>query len=494
MYRLMFAAAGILFTGAMLQEPASMPAAQVQQLADGDFATVVPAPWLDEDPADSLYRLARESLNRGRYREALNRFQELRRKYPDSGYTPDALYWEAFALYRLGTRDNLRAAVEKLRVQKERYPTAATRGDADALLARINTALAREGDAAAAARMAELAASAAVPPAPPAPAAAPTPPSPAPSPAPRAAPGMPPRGFSYTDDCANEDEVQVMALHSLMQNDPDRALPILKKVLARRDSGSVCLRRHALFVVASRQGPEVADLLLAAARSDPDPEVRQSAVFWLSRVENPQAVAIIDSVLRNSADEEVQQAAMFALGGRNDARSMAILKEYALRTDVEDEVRHAAMIHLLRSGGSRDPAFARQLYDQAKDSDTKAMILMLGMENGSSMDTGWLTSIASNRAEDVELRRAALIRLSRSKLSGAELMRIIESFPEGDSESAGMMIMVMMQHADDSSTVTKALELARSSRNPELRQAAVMLLSRSKDPRATRYLAELLEQ
>lgn len=493
MYRLMFAAAGILFTGAMLQEPASMPAAQVQQLADGDFATVVPAPWLAEDPADSLYRLARESLNRGRYREALNKFQELRRKYPESGYTPDALYWEAFALYRLGTRDNLRAAVEKLRVQKERYPTAATRGDADALLARINTALAREGDAAAAARVAELAASAAVPPAPPAPVAAPSAPAAAPSPAPRAAPA-PPRGFAYTDNCANEDEVQVMALHSLMQNDPDRALPILKKVLARRDSGSACLRRHALFVVASRQGPDVADLLLSAARSDPDPGVRQSAVFWLSRVENPQAVAIIDSVLRSTTDREVQQAAMFALGGRDDARSIALLKEYALRPDVEDEVRHAAMIHLLRSGGSRDPAFARQLYDQAKDSDTKAMILMLGMAHGSNMDTGWLTSIASNRAEDVELRRAALIRLSRSNLSGAELMRIIESFPADDSESAGMMIMVMMQHAEDSAVVTKALELARSSRNPELRQAAVMLLSRSKDPRATRYLAELLEQ
>ena len=249
-----------------------------------------------------------------------------------------------------------------------------------------------------------------------------------------------------------------------------------------------------LSVYANPRGGAGAALLLSAARSDPDPGVRQSAVFWLSRVENPQAVAIIDSVLRNTTDREVQQAAMFALGGRDDARSIALLKEYALRPDVEDEVRHAAMIHLLRSGGSRDPAFARQLYDQAKDSDTKAMILMLGMANGSNMDTGWLTSIASNRAEDVELRRAALIRLSRSNLSGAELMRIIESFPADDSESAGMMIMVMMQHAEDSAVVTKALELARSSRDPELRQAAVMLLSRSKDPRATRYLAELLEQ
>lgn len=484
MYRLMFAVAGALFTGALVQEPAPMPAAQPQELAAAAFATVAPAPWLDQDPADSLYRLARESLNRGRYREALNRFQELRRKYPDSGYTPDALYWEAFALYRLGTRDNLRAATEKLAVQKQRYPTAATRGDAEALLARINSALARSGDEAAAARMAEMAAYAAVPPAPPSPVA------------PRApmAPPSPPVGGVQMNDCENEDEVQVMALHSLMQNDPDRALPILRKVLARRDPGSICLRRHALFVVASRQGADVADLLLSAARSDPDPEVRQNAVFWLSRVEDPQAVAILDSVLRTATDQEVQQAAIFALGGRSDARSTALLREYALRSDIDDEVRQAAIVHLLRSRGANDPAFARRLYEQAKDPETKAMVLMLGMHRDAELDAEWLTAIASNRAEDAELRRAALMRLSRSDLSGAELMQILESFPADDEESGGMMMMVMMQHAEDPAVIAKALELARSSKNADLRRAAVMLLSRSKDPRATQYLAELLEQ
>ena len=486
MHRLMFAVAGVLFTGALVQAPPSMPAAQAQELAAGDFATVAPAPWLDEDPADSLYRLARESLNRGRYREALNRFQELRRKYPDSGYTPDALYWEAFALYRLGTRDNLRAAVEKLAVQKDRYPTAATRGDAEALLARINSALARGGDETAAARMAEVAAYAAEPAAPPSPVE------------PRApvAPPSPPAGARamQSDGCENEDEVQVMALHSLMQNDPDRALPILRKVLARRDAGSACLRRHALFVVASRQGADVADLLLSAARSDPDPEVRQSAVFWLSRVEDPQAVTILDSVLRTSTDKEVQQAALFALGGRNDARSTALLRDYALRSDVDDEVRQAAIVHLLRTSGGRDPAFARRLYEQSKDAETKAMVLMLGMHGDSGIDTEWLTAIASNKAEDAELRRAALLRLSRSDLSASELMRILESFPADDEESSGMMMMVMMQHAEDPAVIDKALELARSSKNEDMRRAAVMMLSRSKDPRATQYLAELLEQ
>ena len=487
MYRLMFAVAGVLFTGVMVQEPAPMPAAQAQELADGDFATVVPAPWITEDPADSLYRLARESLNRGRYREALNRFQELRRKYPESGYAPDALYWEAFALYRLGTRDNLRAAVEKLTAQKDRYPTAATRGDAEALLARVNSALARSGDEVAAARMARVAADAAVPAVPPSPA------SPVSPRAPMAPPSPPARGPGF-GDCGNEDEVQVMALHSLMQNDPDRALPILRKVMARRDEGSTCLRRHALFVLASRQGEDVSDLLLSAARSDPDPEVRQSAVFWLSRVESPQAVAILDSVLRTATDKEVQQAAIFALGGRSDARSTALLRDYALRSDVEDEVRQAAIVHLLRSSGGRDPAFTRQLYEQARDLETKAMVLMLGMNNSSRLDTDWLAAIARNRAEDAELRRTALLRLSQSDLSVAELMRILESFPPGDSEAGGMMMMIMMQHAEDPAVIGKALELARSSTDEDMQRAAIMLLSRSKDPRATQYLAELLER
>jgi HEAT repeat protein len=279
-----------------------------------------------------------------------------------------------------------------------------------------------------------------------------------------------------------------------MQNDPDRALPILRKVLARRDAGSKCLRRHALFVVASRQGADVADLLLSAARSDPDPEVRQSAVFWLSRVEDPQAVTILDSVLRTAIDKEVQQAAIFALGGRNDARSIALLREYALRSDIEDEVRQAAIVHLLRSSGASDPAFARRLYEQAKDAETKAMVLMLGMHNDAALDTEWLTAIASNKAENTDLRHAALLRLSRSDLSGAELMRILESLPADDEESGGMMMMIMMQHAEDPAVVGKALELARSSKHEDLRRAAVMLLSRSKDPRATQYLAELLEE
>src|SRR3954466_9691434 len=58
-----------------------------------------PLPWLWKDPADSLYRAAREALNRREYRPAARLFGEIPNRFPRSGYAADALYWNAFALY-----------------------------------------------------------------------------------------------------------------------------------------------------------------------------------------------------------------------------------------------------------------------------------------------------------------------------------------------------------------------------------------------------------
>ena len=67
-------------------------------------------------------------------------------KHPKSGYAGDALYWQAFALYRLGNDEQLRQALKLLATQRTRYAKAATRGDAAALERRIQGELARRGD------------------------------------------------------------------------------------------------------------------------------------------------------------------------------------------------------------------------------------------------------------------------------------------------------------------------------------------------------------
>jgi TolA-binding protein len=56
---------------------------------------VTPPPATQSGPADSLYRLAREALNRNDYSRAAETFENLRRRFPRSDYAGDSYYWEA---------------------------------------------------------------------------------------------------------------------------------------------------------------------------------------------------------------------------------------------------------------------------------------------------------------------------------------------------------------------------------------------------------------
>src|SRR5437773_5553183 len=128
------------------------PLARLSELADlaAPALTVPPMVWDEQDPSDSLYRAARRLLNRNRYSDAAAAFAEVIRRYPRSDNAPDAHYWQAFALYRTNDAGNFRLARTVLEYQKSHYPRAATVGDADALYARIQVELAKQGDAQAA--------------------------------------------------------------------------------------------------------------------------------------------------------------------------------------------------------------------------------------------------------------------------------------------------------------------------------------------------------
>src|SRR5438445_6759406 len=107
---------------------------------DGDHPVAVQD---DQDPTDSLWLAARRAFNRGDYGNAASLYADLTRRNPNSARAGDALYWAAFALYK---NADLTRARSLLVEQQRRYPKAATLRDGDALLARIQTALAKQGD------------------------------------------------------------------------------------------------------------------------------------------------------------------------------------------------------------------------------------------------------------------------------------------------------------------------------------------------------------
>ena len=462
---------------------------QAQDVSSGpgvELAVSPPAAWLQGDPADSLYKLGREALNRSRFREAASTFRQIRERYPRSGYTPDALYWEAFALYRLGGRSSLRQALSALEMQSDRYPQASTRGDGEALRTRITAALARSGDAESAQEITAVAAAAAAPVAQPA--------VPVTAAAPRVRPGRAPKPArapraSRHDECDNEDDTKAIALNALLQMDAERAVPILEKVLARRDSASTCLRRRAMFLISQKQTDRTDDILLNAARTDPDPEVRQQAVFWLSQVNSDQAIAALESILGGSTDPEMQEKALFALSQQQSPRASAILRAFAERESAPAELRGRAIFWMGQKGGDNS-AYLRTLYGKVRDAELRAQILFSVSQAGGQANGDWLLGIAKNGQEPMELRKRALFWAGQGSASIGELVRLYDGIT--DREMREQLVFVYSQR-NEREAMDKMIDIARRDPDQEIRKRALFWISQSKDPRATQLIQDILE-
>ena len=444
------------------------------------FISSAPPPWHWADPADSLYRAAREALNRRDYRASASLFAQIPGRYPKSAYAGDAFYWQAFSLYRLGSDRDLRDALVALRHQRNRFPKAATQGDAAALERRIQGELARRGDSEAAEEVTTAALAAGiVPPTPPTPPIPPTPPT-------------PPQAGNSSTGCSDEnDDMKVAALNALQQMDEARARPILRRLLARRDTASACLRRKAVFLIAQQEGEGTEDILLESVRSDPDAEVRQQAVFWLSQVGTERAVGALDSILRFSKDPDIQDKAVFALSQHDSPRAQQALRTFAERREAPESAREKAIFWLGQTGSPSNAEFLRSLYSKLESQELKKKVFFSLSQMGGEENGRWLLAIARDTSQGIEMRKQALFWAGQGGVSFTELTRLYGSV--NDQEMREQLIFVYSQR-DEPAALSQLIEIARRENNPELRKRALFWLGQSDDPRAAQVLQEIIEQ
>jgi TolA-binding protein len=446
--------------------------------SEHEIAESPPAPWAQQDPADQIYRNARQELNRGRYATAADLFASIYTRHPRSTYAGDAYYWQAYALSRRDNDESLRQALKVLEAQKQKARGASTRRDAEQLRIRICGELARRGDSECAAEIAEEARQA----------QAPTPPTPPTA----ATPPTPPRGRVQRgrERCDTEDDIQSAALNSLLQMDADRALPILKKVLARRDEGSLCLRRKAVFLVSQHEGPETERILLDAARTDPDGQVREQAVQWLSQVDSPAAVAALDSILRSAGDPALQDKAIFALSQQDSPRARQALRDFALRPGVSSDLRQKAIFWIGQGDDPDRVGFLKTLFGQLRDTESRDKILFSMSQVEGRESQRWLLGVAGDVNENIELRKKALFWAGQSDIPGTELFTLYEKMPSREMKEH--LIFVYSQR-DERAAVDKLFEIARTETDKELVKKAIFWLSQSDDPRVPAFLERLLQ-
>src|SRR5258708_6247592 len=188
----------------------------------------------------------------------------------------------------------------------------------------------------------------------------------------------------------------------------DDALPILKKVLARRDECSEVLRRKAVFLVSQKRGDEAADILVLTAKNDPDQETREQAVFWLSQVSSQKAVPLLIEILKTSKDEGMQDKALFALSDRREDRAQQALREFAARDDAGEHLREQAIFWIGQHSSEDNSKFLRDLFGTTSNSQVKDKILFSLSQTRGAANSQWLLDQAVNTKNSMELRKQAL--------------------------------------------------------------------------------------
>jgi len=427
---------------------------------DKQATPLPPEPWAKADPADSLYRLAREAMSRGDYKRAAEIFHRIPERYPQSAYAGQALYYEAYSLYRSGGDDELSAARDRLNELKQRYPAIA-KSDGAVLLTRVCGELAKRGDEDCAVDIEKTAQK-----------------------------DPPAQGGKSCPDEDDENDDRIAALNALMQMDADRAMPILKKVLERRDACSAGLRRKAVFLVSQKRTPETANILMNVARTDPDQEVREQAVFWLSQV--PGSTSLLEEILKGDNTENIKEKALFSLSQQNEPRAQQTLRDFAARESESADLREKAIFWLGQRRSADNTAFLRDLYSRIKNDDLKEKILFSLSQQRGAGNEQWLMDIAVNPKEDIELRKKALFWAGQSGVAIPELSKLYDRM--GDAEMREQIIFVLSQRQSDRQAMDKLFDVAKNEKDPELRKKAIFWLGQSHDPRVQQFLMDLINR
>lgn len=403
--------------------------------------------------ARELYKQAQQLLNDERYADAASEFRSLAEKYEDSKYAADAMYWYAFSLYRMGGRTNLRNATAALEVQMSRAG-GGTKDDASALYYRVLGELARQGDAEAASKLEET---------------------------------------REELDAINHDlETKLMAMEALINMRPERALPVLKTVLENKSRETAQLREKAVFLLAQHDSKENVDLLMNAAKNDPDREVREHAIFWLSQVHTDTAIDFLEEVVTTSDDPAARKKAVYAISQHDSQRSSEILRRLAQDPGVDSEVREQAIFWLGQQGiNSGNLEFFVQLYDRLDDEDLKEKLIFSVSQSSNPAANQWIVRIVNDKSQPVELRKHALWAGHERNFSVKDLLGFYDS--DDEIEFREQVIFVLSQTSDPQA-IDAMMDLARKEKNRDLRKKLIFWIGQSDDPRAADFLLDIINE
>jgi len=372
-------------------------------------------PRSDED--DRYYERGQRDLERSRWDQAVEEFAEVAAR---GGAKADgALYWKAYALNKLGKREDALASLGELHTK---YASSRWQDDAKALEIEVKQA----------------------------------------------------SGKPVNPDSAGDEELKLMALNGLMNSDPERATPLLEKLL--HSSQSPKIKERALFVLAQSGSPTARKLVLQMAKGGSNPDLQMKAVNYLGIMG---ATHELGEVYGANNDTAVRRAVLHALmvSGAKDQLLAAA------KGEKNPELRHVAINQLGVLGAHSE---LWQLYQVELTLEIKREIVNALFVGGAADK---LLEVART-AKEPELRRDAISRLGNldSHRTGEALASMYSS--ESDPSIRKQVIRALFVQGNGHAMV----EIARKETDIDLKKEIVRCLSNMQSKEGTEYLLELLNK
>jgi HEAT repeat protein len=269
-----------------------------------------------------------------------------------------------------------------------------------------------------------------------------------------------------------DEELALAALEGLMAQSSDRALPILKKVLAGPQSTLV--KQRALFVLSQIDSPEAAEILGQTARSS-DAALRGEAIRSIGIGGNPKSLASLQAIY-NSGGADVKQEVLQAwmIAGQKDSVFQA-----AVNAKTEEEATQA--IHMLGVMGATDEL--RKLGD--RPNAARGLLEAFAI----SGDLASLRKIAEGNGErSVRIDAVQRIGIIQTDAARAALREIYTGNTDAEIRDAALHGMLI---ASDEEGV---LNLYRGAKTPEEKRSLLRMLSTMDGDAALQAIDAALEK
>lgn len=262
-----------------------------------------------DDRTDREYDEGTRALDARRYQDAVARFDTV---IANNGTRADgAMYWRAYALNRLGRRDDALAQIATLRRQ---FPNSPWVKDAQALEIEVKQS----------------------------------------------------NGKPVSPAQEANDDLKLMAINGLMNADPDRAIPLLDGLLKGPSSPQV--KDRAMFVLTQSRSPQARAVLMQFAKGAGNPDLQVRAIRYIAMTGTPEARQELASIYSGTNDVNVKKTILHSLMRPESVDTLVEI----VKNEKNAELRRDALRQIAMFGSS---AQAEQLYTAEPSAENKDAVV-----------------------------------------------------------------------------------------------------------------------